>query len=70
MTQKELAKMVGYEHSMVAKIESGKVDLPLSKIFALAAALRTTPAYLTGWMEADAETDAIAGKREKTQKGW
>lgn len=50
MSQQELAELVGYTgKSMIAKIESGKVDLSQSKISDLADALRTTPSLLMGW---------------------
>lgn len=43
LTQDELALAVGYtDRSSVAKIELGKVDLPLSKVAAIAQALHTT----------------------------
>ncbi len=46
-SQTELAHMVGYkDKTSIAKIEAGKIDLPQSKIIALADALRTTPSYL------------------------
>jgi len=52
MTQEELARKVGYtSRSSVNKIELGLVDLPQSKILAIASALQTTPAYLMGWEE-------------------
>ena len=44
LTQEELALAVGYtDRSSVAKIELDKVDLPLSKVAAIAQALHTTP---------------------------
>lgn len=47
ITQEELALKVGYkEKSAIAHIEKGKMDLPQSKIIALADALHTTPSYL------------------------
>lgn len=50
MTQDELARKVGYtSRSSINKIELGFVDLPQSKIAAIANALGTTPAYLMGW---------------------
>ena len=50
ISQDELAKKTGYtSRSSIAKIESGLVDLPQSKIVAFANALNTTPAYLMGW---------------------
>lgn len=49
MTQDELAKKLGYSgKSMIAKIESGKVDLSQSKIIAFANALDTDPGELMG----------------------
>lgn len=59
MTQSDLAEKLGYsDKSMIAKIESGKVDLAQSKIIAFADALRATPSDLMGWNEdgTDAET--------------
>lgn len=47
MTQEELATKSGYtSRSSINKIELGLVDLPQSKIIALADALMTTPTYL------------------------
>lgn len=49
MTQSDLAKALGYaDKSMIAKIEKGVVDLPLSKIELFADALGTTPSQLMG----------------------
>lgn len=50
LSQEELAKETGYtSRTSIAKIESGKVDLPQSKIEIFAKALKTTPFYLMGW---------------------
>jgi transcriptional regulator with XRE-family HTH domain len=49
LTKVELANRVGYERSMITKVEQGKVDLTQSKIVAFAEALHTTPAHLMGW---------------------
>jgi repressor LexA len=52
ITQGELAEKAGYtSHSSIAKIESGAIDLPQSKIELIASALNTTPAYLMGWKD-------------------
>lgn len=52
MTQAELAEKIGYaDKSMIAKIEKGQVDLPQSKIMALAKALRIPASELMGWEE-------------------
>lgn len=47
ITQDELAKRAGYtSRSSINKIELGLVDLPLTKIFALAGALNVSADYL------------------------
>lgn len=47
MSQEDLAKKVGYKgRSMIARIESGQVDISQSKVKAFAAALCTTIDYL------------------------
>lgn len=49
MSQEELAKLVGYKNrTSIAKIEAGKIDLPLSKIELFADALGVTPTELMG----------------------
>ncbi len=46
-SQAKLAEMVGYkDKTAIAKIEAGKVDLPLSKIMAFSTALSTDMYYL------------------------
>lgn len=56
LTQQELAEAMGYaDKSMIAKIEKGSVDLPLSKVKEFARVLHTTPSQLMGWDEDDAE---------------
>ena len=39
LTKVELANRIGYERSMITKVEQGKVDLTQSKIAAFAKAL-------------------------------
>lgn len=52
LSQEELAKETGYtSRTSIAKIESGKVDLPQSKIETFAKALKTTPSKLMGWVD-------------------
>lgn len=48
MTKVRLAELVGYDRSMITKIEQGKVDLTQSKIAAIAKALQTTTMNLMG----------------------
>ena len=56
MTQSELAEKLGYsDKSAIAKIESGKIDIPQSKIVAFAKALHTSPSELRGWDESKNE---------------
>lgn len=52
MTQEELADHLGYRgKSSVSKLESGQGDPGQSKVLAFARALKTTPAYLMGWVD-------------------
>lgn len=49
LTQTELAERVGYtDRSMIAKIETGKIDLSRNKVYDFAEALHTTPIVLMG----------------------
>ena len=59
MTTEELAKKMGYkDRSSISKIESGKADIPQSKVLAFADALDTTTAYLIG-IDEEKEKDPI-----------
>ena len=49
-TQEDLASRMGYtDRSMIAKIESGKVDLSQSKIIEFAKVFGVDPGELMGW---------------------
>lgn len=62
-SQEQLALMVGYaDKTSIAKIESGKVDLPLSKIIAFSKFLNTTTSYL---LEGDNTQDNMYNKNPK-----
>ena len=51
-SQAQLAEMVGYtSRASINKIEKGLVDIPRSKLFALADALHVSPAFLLGLPE-------------------
>ena len=67
MTQERLAHLMGYtDRSSIAKIESGKVDLPQSKLEQFAKVLHTTPGELMGDAETEAkEKPAISSERER-----
>lgn len=57
-SQEELAKKVGYsDKSMIAKIESGKVDISQTKIAIFAKALDCTPSDLMGFDEPGTEEE-------------
>ena len=65
LSQTTLAEMVGYkDKTSIAKIESGKVDLPQSKIIAFAKALNTTTSFLFGNDEESSNTHTIAAHKD------
>lgn len=52
-SQRDLATRMGYKnHSAVARVEAGTVDLPQSKVEQFAQVLGVTPGYLMGWVDA------------------
>lgn len=60
-TLRELSERMGYRnHSTVARIEAGKVDIPQSKIEKFSEVLRVPVAYLMGWDEVQKNNDAIS----------
>lgn len=70
MTQTELAQKTGYsDKSMIAKIEKGTVDIPISKIDEFAKALRISPGDLMGNPEKDYPTIIleVSSHEAKTQ---
>lgn len=51
-SQRDLAAKMNYSnHSTIGKIETGKVDIPQSRIVQFAEVLHTDVAYLMGWEE-------------------
>lgn len=66
---RELSERMGYaNHSTIARIESGKVDLPQSKVAKFAEVMGTSVAYLMEWDEDKKESDDNDGLSENTQK--
>lgn len=62
-SQRDLAEKIGYKnHSVVARIEAGSVDLPQSRIGQFAQVLGVTPGYLMGLVteEESKKTDQLA----------
>ena len=64
MSQKDLAKLSGYtDRSTISRAEKGAVDLPESKIVAIANALNISPQSLVGWEEKNEESmESIVAK--------
>lgn len=59
-SQRELSDRMGYNnHSTIARIESGKVDVPQSRIVKFSEVLGVSIAYLMGWDE-EIEQDPVA----------
>lgn len=59
-SQRDLAAKMGYSnHSTVGKIETGKVDLPQSKVVQFAEVLGVSVAYLMGWEATQKKNDAL-----------
>lgn len=50
-SQRDLASRMGYTHSTVGRIETGKIDIPQSRIVQFAEVLGVSVAYLMGWDE-------------------
>lgn len=57
---RDLSNRMGYaNHSTIARIESGKVDIPQSRIVQFAEVLNTSVAYLMGWEEVQKKNDTL-----------
>lgn len=66
MTQTDLARKLGYkDKSSISKIEKGNTDISQSDVVRFAQALRTTEAYLMGWIN-DADEKNIRTSIKKT----
>lgn len=50
-SQRDLADKMGYNHSTITRIETGKIDIPQSRIVQFAEVLHTDIAYLMDWEE-------------------
>lgn len=62
-SQRELAERMGYKnHSVVARVEAGSVDLPQSRLEQFSKVLGVTPGYLLGLVteEESKKTDQLA----------
>lgn len=50
-SQRDLAERMGYNHSTITRIETGKIDIPQSRIVQFAEVLNTDVVYLMGQEE-------------------
>lgn len=68
-SQEDLAKRMGYtDRSMIAKIESGLVDLAESKIMAFAKVFNVKPTVLMGFDESSEELDLLSHDPEEIKR--
>ena len=60
-SQRELCRRMEYkDHSTIAKIEAGKVDIPQSRIVQFAEVLGVSVAYLMNWEEVQKKNDTLS----------
>lgn len=60
LSQEELAEKLGYKSkTSISKIEQDITDLPLSKVAKFAEILKTTPGYILGADETDAQIQML-----------
>lgn len=64
-SQRDLAEKMGYNHSTITRIETGKIDIPQSRILQFAEVLNTDIAYLMDWNE---ENEKLADHSELSEK--
>lgn len=63
MSLQDLADRMGYANkSTVARIESGEIDPPQSKVVKFADALGTSVSDLMGWLDEENEKPAVQGE--------
>ena len=67
-SQRDLAEKMGYDnHSTITRIESGNVDIPLSKILKFSEALGVSLAYLMGIDNASDSSQTAVHESVSTQ---
>ena len=59
-SQRELADKMGYNHSTITRIETGKIDISQSRVIQFSEVLGVSIAYLMGWEEEEQKNDLIA----------
>lgn len=59
-SQRELANKMGYNHSTITRIETGKIDISQSRVVQFSEVLGVSIAYLMGWEEEQKKNDVQA----------
>lgn len=59
-SQRELAAKMGYNHSTITRIETGKIDIPQSRIVQFSEVLGVSVAYLMNWEVVEKNNDTIS----------
>lgn len=61
-SQRDLAEKMGYNHSTITRIETGKIDISQSRVVQFSEVLGVSIAYLMGWIDEveDKKNDFIA----------
>lgn len=58
---RELAQRMGYaNHSTIARIEKGEIDIPQSKVVKFAEVMGTSVAFLMDWEEVQKKNDTLS----------
>ena len=52
-SQRDLADKMGYNHSTITRIETGKIDISQSRVVQFSEVLGVSVAYLMGWLNED-----------------
>lgn len=58
-SQRDLAEKMGYNHSTITRIETGKIDIPQSRIIQFANVLHTDVSYLMDWQDERKEKPTV-----------
>lgn len=59
-SQRDLAEKMGYNHSTITRIETGKIDITQSRVVQFSEVLGVSIAYLMGWEDDEQKNDIIA----------
>ena len=59
-SQRDLAEKMGYNHSTITRIETGKIDISQSRVVQFSEVLGVSIAYLMGWEDEQKKNDIQA----------